>query len=274
MSASAYREKLLQELALLRDAAATALGERHGRDSTAVFKVLNGLSLDTWSRLAPEVTPGSLFALPLEGDIYPFVLHLVRTLEHLAAQADFDPTTGLPGRISFAWALENEVERAVRNQTSLSLALFDIEWRDRLTGVTISASESLEERMVQAAAIITAGKRRYDFIARMADNTFALFFPGIGLQRTTSTMERLQNDVCTMMNAQAEHVTCKVGIASIKGRIPMMGNDFIALAEKALVEAKGMGDKALVAAPIPDIAVTPKSTLVHSREKQFLFTGC
>jgi diguanylate cyclase (GGDEF)-like protein len=273
MSASAYREKLLQELAVLRDAAATALGERHGRDSTAVFKVFSGLSLEVWARLAPEVDPGPLLALPLEGDIYPFVLHLVRTMEDLAAHADFDSTTGLPGSISFVWALENEVERAVRNQSSLSLALLDIDWIDQTTGISVPAGEGLEEFMAQAAAVITAGRRRYDFIARMSDNRFAIFFPGIGLQRTMSTLERLLNDVCTM-NAQAEHVACNVGIASIKGRIPMMGKEFIALAENALAEAKAKGDKALVAAPIPDIAVTPKSTLVHSREKQFLFTGC
>lgn len=257
---------------MLRDAAAAAMGERHGRDSTAVFKVFSGLPLDAWTRLAPEADLGPLLALPLEGDIYPFVLHLLRTMEDLAAQADFDPTTGLPGRVSFIWALENEVERAVRNQSSLSLALFDLDWMDEATGKALPGGETLEGLMAQAAAIITAGRRRYDFIARISESRFAIFLPGIGLQRTTSTLERLQNDVCTM-NAQAEHFACTVGIASIKGRIPMTGNDFIALAENALAQAKEKGAKALVAAPIPDIAVTPKSTLVHSREKQFLFTG-
>lgn len=270
MSDNIIRDKLLQELATLRDAVIAAKGDEQCRHVTAVLKLVDGLSLQSWTKLAPSLELNSLLALPLKGDLYPLVLHLLRTIENLSAQADCDPATGLPERKGFTWALELEVERAIRNQNSLSLALMEI----RLPAESQSLSGSdLEQTMTQAAAIITAGRRKYDFMARVGGNRFAMIFPGIGLQRSRSVLERQQADI-RVMDAQArEPLTCLVGIANIKGRIPFTGTEFLELAENALSQAKDTGGDAIVTAPIPDIAVALKSTLVLSQEKQFLFTG-
>lgn len=270
MSDNMTRDKLLKELASLRDAAVAARGEQPGRDIMAVMKFFSGLSLDAWSRLAPELDLGPLLALPLEGDLYPLVLHLLRTFEELTTRTGCDPATGLPDDKAFAWTLEVEVERAVRNQTSLSLALLEI---GSPAGCAPMAGEDLERAMTQATGLITADRRKYDFIARTDGNRFAMLYPGIGLQRTRSVLERMQAGIDSLNVQTPERFASSVGIASIKGRIPMTGKDFLGLAEGALSQARNRGGGIIVEAPIPDIAVTPKSTLVHSREKQFLFTG-
>ena len=270
MSDSMPRDKLLQELAALRDAAAAVRGDQPGHDVLAVMKFFSGLSLDAVSRLAPEHDFGPLLALPLEGDLYPLVLHLLRTFEELTVRTGCDPATGLPDGKAFAWAMEMEVERAVRNQTSLSLAILEIGWPPSYGPM---AGARLEQTMAQATGLITTDRRKYDFVARTDGNRFAMLYPGIGLQRTRSIMERLQAGIDSLNVQNPERLASSVGIASIKGRIPMTGKDFLVLAEDALSQARNRGGSIIVEAPIPDIAVTLKSTLVHAREKQFLFTG-
>lgn len=270
MSDNTLTDTLRKELSALRDAAVAAQSDGPRPDVTAVVKLFRGLSLEAWSHLARDLDLDSFLAFPLQGDLYPLAQHLLRTLEELAAKTGCDPATGLPDQRGFSWALEIEVERAVRNQSSLSLAVLTL---GLSAGIETRGEACLDTAMAQAAAVITASMRKYDFVARIGGNKFAMLFPDLGQQRTRNVLDRLQVELCALDARCQDRHTTSVGIASIKGRIPMTGKELMEMADGALLQAKERGGSSIVMAPIPDIAMALKSTLVHSREKQFLFTG-
>jgi GGDEF domain-containing protein len=190
------------------------------------------------------------------------VERLVSLLHECAVAGERDPETRFPGPAAFARMLDHEVERAVRCKTSLSLVLLD-------AGAVEAGAEAACG--AHLAEVLVNQKRKYDFAARLGTTEFALLLPGTGLTATRILAARVLGKLDQM--ADTNIGTCRMGIASIKGLVSLAPEKFQSLAQEALERCGDAVADRIQAAPIPDIGMTPKSTLVHSQEKRFLFTG-
>jgi len=241
-----------------------------------IARLCTGLTLSDWEELIKDGHFLHWLALPSSGESLPYLARIQRTLEELAHQTRHDPLTGLSNRRAFEKNLKMELDRAHRSGTSLSLAVFDL---DDFKAVNDTHGHPCGDRvLVTLAGILLGHKRAYDTAARIGGEEFALVLPGSGLSQAETTLERLLSEIRrrkVLCDGVANHVsvTCSVGLACTKGRIPVSVEQIVNLADKALYEAKAKGKDRIVKAPIPDLLEPPKTTLVHAKEKQFLFTG-
>jgi len=275
---AAERHQILEEIASIRAAIMRkSRGEAPGcQQGLIIARLCSGMSLEDWEELVRDGHFLHWLALPLSGDPLPHLERIQRTLEELAHQTRHDPLTGLANRRAFEKNLKMELERAHRSGTSLALAIMDL---DGFKAINDTYGHLCGDRvLVGMAGAMLGHKRAYDTAARIGGEEFALILPGSGLAQAESMMERLLSEVRSrrvVCDGVDEPVafTCSVGLACTKGRIPVSIEQLVDLADKALYEAKAQGKDRIVKAPIPDLFETPKTTLVHAQEKQFLFTG-
>jgi diguanylate cyclase (GGDEF)-like protein len=272
------RRDILDEIARLRDALARkARSSVDGcSDGLIIARLCAGLTLDEWEEIIREGHFMHWLALPASGDATPHLTRIQRTLEELAHQTRHDPLTGLANRRAFEKVLKMELERSYRSGTSLTLAIMDL---DDFKAVNDTHGHLCGDRvLVGMAGILLGHKRGYDLAARIGGEEFALILPGSGLMQAETTLERLLEESRTRKVtcdgvADPVGVTCSAGLVCTKGKIHLTVERFMDMADKALYEAKALGKDRIVKAPIPDLLETPKATLVHAQEKQFLFTG-
>ncbi len=272
------RQVLLEEFLRLRDALHNLRqgSERSSETGLILAKFCAGITLEEWNSLAHEGGFPQWLALPASGTALPHLLNIQHTLEELSHQSQHDPMTGLSNRRTFERTLKLELERAQRSNTSLSLAILDL---DDFKAVNDTRGHLCGDHVLVAlAGIMLSNKRSYDTASRIGGEEFALILPGSGLMQAQSTLERLLEDVrehrvnCEGVD-ESVSITVSVGLACTKGRIPLSPQRFLDMADKALYEAKAAGKNRIVMAPIPDLLETSMATLVRSQEKQFLFAG-
>ena len=100
-------------------------------------------------------------------------LQIARQRKLLQTTALIDPLTRLPNRKKFQEIFHIEWRATMRNQTWLSVALLEIQYRD------INNWLIAEELMEKAASIISQKfNRSRDFVARYSDSEFVLLLPG------------------------------------------------------------------------------------------------
>ncbi|EPR42354.1 diguanylate cyclase [Desulfovibrio sp. X2] len=268
---------LARELERLREQIklSGSVEENSSKNVLAILRLCPGLILDDWQSLSTSFNLAEWLAMPLQGDLYPQILHLQQRMSNLAHLSDHDALTGLSNRRAFERALDLEIERSRRTHSSISLVVFDIDDFKRINDTY--GHPAGDKVLVALSSVLEHEKRRYDMAARTGGEEFSLVLTGAGLLRAQSMVERVLESV---RNLRIEHngnvigLTCSAGIASYKGRVDMTLAGFVELADNALYEAKRTGKNRYVSAPIPDMAAPlPESTLVHSSEKKFLFTG-
>ncbi|WP_243366684.1 GGDEF domain-containing protein [Fundidesulfovibrio soli] len=247
-----------------------------GEDGLILVRLCMGLNLDEWEHICREGQFQQWLALPAKGDATRHLSRIQRTLEELTHQTRHDPLTGLANRRAFEKTLKMELERAHRAGNNLSLAILDL---DDFKAVNDNYGHICGDRVLtMLAGIMLGGKRGYDLAARIGGEEFALVLPGSGLVQAEASLERMfdalrdQSVPCDGAE-QPVRVTCSAGVVCTKGKLPLSVDQFVAMADKALYEAKAQGKNRIVKAPIPDLLQAPQATLVHAQEKQFLFTG-
>ncbi len=273
-------EVILQEMESLRKLV-QAQGKLHSPELEsreqilAVLRLYPGLSLERWPALAQEYGLKEWLAVPLEGDQYPFLTQLGKTLEQLAYQTEHDPLTGLSNRRAFEHAMDHEMERAKRSGTSLSLAVLDL---DDFKKINDTYGHPCGDRvLVQTARVILSQTRRYDTAARIGGEEFGIILPDTGLVKAKAVIARIldsirEADLICSVEDEAFRITCSIGLVCYKAQGREETPDMVGLADKAMYEAKHAGKNRIVASLVP-IAEPLKKTLVVSEEKTFLFTG-
>jgi diguanylate cyclase (GGDEF)-like protein len=120
-----------------------------------------------------------------------------------------DPLTGLPNRRSWEERADEELERARRNRTSLSLVSIDVDdfklVNDRQGH---QAGDDLLRQLADRWRMTTRGGG--DFVARLGGDEFGLLAPGSDVQEIQSVVKRLQE-------ALPEGVSCSLGVATWDG---------------------------------------------------------
>lgn len=108
----------------------------------------------------------------------------------LKEMATTDAVTGLSNRHVFEQALHAEVERAERNQSLLSLIIFDIDFFKQFND--LYGHPAGDARLKAVANIIKQNLRKYDIAARYGGDEFAIILSECNQQNALMFAERLR----------------------------------------------------------------------------------
>lgn len=163
-----------------------------------------------------------------------------RLLENLA---NLDGLTEIYNHRYFQNFLDAEINRAIRNERTLSLLLADI---DHFKKFNDTHGHQTGDFLLKEFCRVTRGIiREYDLIARYGGEEFAFVLPETGLQEALVVAEKIRKatEEHEFDNGRGTYrITISIGVASAR---PDGGdfakNDFIALADEGLYEAKHAG---------------------------------
>lgn len=270
---------LLDELLSVRDKFCNEKRVCHScecPEGLAVLRLCPGMTLPAWEILAERHGLNDWMTVPFDRDIAPHLNHIQSVLQELSYKTEHDPLTGLSNRRVFERTLDQEIERTRRSKTPLTLAILDL---DNFKQVNDTWGHLKgDEVLIDFADLLSRNSRRYDLVARIGGEEFAIILSGVGLVKAKQLLERLLEGVRELTfnkpgSNETFSITCSAGISCYKGMVDVQMHELISKADKALYEAKKSGKDQLCSADILDFEAVTKETLVHANEKKFLFTG-
>lgn len=142
-------------------------------------------------------------------------LTLKRHADMLRELAYLDGLTGVANRRSFDERLEEELRRAQRDRSALTLLLADVDFFKRYNDSLGHPAGDLCLREV-AQALRKSLERPGDFVARFGGEEFAVLLPGTGLEGAKLVAEHLEQSVRGLALAHpasevGPHVTVSIG---------------------------------------------------------------
>jgi diguanylate cyclase (GGDEF)-like protein len=150
--------------------------------------------------------------------------------------ADGDALTGLPERGAFETRLVEEISRARRSASALSLILIDIDQVDKVN--ERFGRGSGDQLLREIAGELTEKLRNSDILFRYGGDEFAVILPDTNVSTAYLAGERLRTAIAKVQ-IQGQAITASVGIADHSpGRT---AEDLIGRAEIALLRAKESG---------------------------------
>jgi diguanylate cyclase (GGDEF)-like protein len=177
-------------------------------------------------------------------------------------------------RRAFLRLVELELQRVQRGGTELSLAMVDLDDFKRVNDTWGHACGDMVLRRM--ADVLRNATRAYDVAARIGGEEFVLLLPGASPLRAQALLERLLQEVCVetyTCRDESFRVSFSAGIAGCKGPTVCRAEELLDRADKALYEAKASGKARVRVHRLPGVPDYDRSTMVHSDEKQFLFSG-
>jgi diguanylate cyclase (GGDEF)-like protein len=164
-----------------------------------------------------------------------------RRLEMMAAT---DGLTGLANRRAFDAALSQEWRLAVRNATPIALLMLDADHFKRYNDHYGHPKGDTVLRSI-ASCILDDLKRPTDLGARVGGEEFAGLMPGTDVLGAMGVAERIRRSIASLNIAHtgnpAGYVTVSIGCAVLWPSIGDTEMSLVALADKALYEAKNAG---------------------------------
>jgi len=161
-------------------------------------------------------------------------------------QAHTDELTDLANRRRFMETLRQEIARAARFDTPLSLVLFDL---DRFKRINDHCGHLVgDEVLCQTADVIRHRVREIDLAARIGGEEFAVILPGTDLKGGMALAEHLRRDIERLVDVRGAdwRATASFGVAVLH---PGEAADtLIGAADRALYRAKAAGRNAVRAA--------------------------
>ena len=210
-----------------------------------------GLFLLRWGMTpdADMASPGRIVQEDLAAFLYVSLSTLVvfvacghllgRQADALVDLSRTDSLTGLRNIRAFEEHLADEVVRAQRYHTPLSLLMADV---DRLKAINDAGGHHAGNIALRAVADALRGDaRQTDLAARIGGDEFALIAPNTDASAACGLAERVREDVATLATA----VTISVGVATLGDEC----SDPVALlraADAALYRAKALGRNRVV----------------------------
>jgi len=161
-----------------------------------------------------------------------------KLLTEVAALARSDVLTGLPNRRALDEQLPREMARARRAESSLCLALIDL---DRFKEFNDANGHLAGDAMLRECAVAWDSQLRgADTIVRFGGEEFLVVIPEAGLEAAAELVERLRA-------ATPDDQTCSAGLACWD--FTESADDLVNRADSALYLAKAAGRDRLVQAP-------------------------
>jgi diguanylate cyclase (GGDEF)-like protein len=205
-----------------------------------------GVLLASYAIGAPDVA-GAENPLTALADLCAVAIRQARLENALLERADWisrlantDPLTGLANRVTFERMLELEIARATRQETQLSVLLFDI---DGFAQINERAGAEAADDVLRFVAATLAGQvRLVDTVARFGPDEFAMIAPGGGGEIAGRRISNAMN----MLEAGGAPLTVGVGVV-VFPQDGATSDELIAGAETTLAEAKRRGRGMIVA---------------------------
>ncbi|WP_074217214.1 GGDEF domain-containing protein [Halodesulfovibrio marinisediminis] len=267
---TAELDKLRQLILTQTDSATISQADQQ----LALTRIVPGMTMDTWNNLSERYGFSNWLALDLDSSTYFNIANLQKIIEDLTDKSERDPLTGLYNKKAFEHKLTMELQRVERSNGQLSLAIIDL---DNFKNINDTYGHNCGDEVIRTLAdLLDASTRGYDHAARIGGEEFALLLPGAGPLRAKALMDRLCSTFAdTFIKCTDASIQCtfSAGVASLKGRNKAKGKDLFEVADKALYQAKNAGkNQVRVTRQLVEFEYD-RSTMVHSNEKQFLFSG-
>ena len=174
------------------------------------------------------------------------LLDVSLTLRREQHAAVTDALTGLLNRRGFDEVLTDELERAARAGTAVTLVLADC---DDLKAINDRGGHELGDSVLAAfASCLRSSKRARDAAARIGGDEFALVLPDAGIDAGAGLAERLRRELRSVPFADQTRVEATFGVAVF----PVDGKtttELLRAADRALYRAKQAGKDRTVALP-------------------------
>ena len=179
-------------------------------------------------------------------------IELKRYRDFLTEIAFVDGLTQIPNRRRYDEFLDTEWRRAIRQESSLSMILMDI---DHFKQFNDTYGHLEGDRCLQevAAALEKTLHRPADLAARYGGEEFACLLPETDMTGAMHLAEKLRTAIEQLKlphksSLTAEYVTISVGVSSVMATTEQTSEDLFKLADKALYTAKETGRNKVVSA--------------------------
>ncbi|MGE3138431.1 MAG: diguanylate cyclase [Thermoleophilia bacterium] len=199
-------------------------------------RLWGALTAVTTRRGAP-LGPATGARLERLGELVALAILSSDARDQLATLAGTDDLTGLPNRRTFTERLAAEIERAVADDTPLSLVVLGI---DHFKRVNDTHGHPAGDRVLMGvAAQLFAGVRETEMVARIGGEEFAWILPETAGGDAVVAAERLRRRIGGVSFDGVGAVTISMGVCDLgDARAP---DDLLRLADAALYEAKEAG---------------------------------
>jgi len=169
------------------------------------------------------------------------IVNQLRTIERLSL---VDQLTGIANRRSFDGRLNIEWKQAIREKTSLSLLMMDL---DKFKSFNDTYGHQQGDLVLKKVAeIFTMSlKRPADFTARWGGEEFIVLLPNTPLEGAVDVAENIRTDIekspILFSDGTVKRITISIGVTAVFPDKSSSIDAFIADADKALYLAKEAG---------------------------------
>jgi len=165
------------------------------------------------------------------------IVKQIRAIEELGL---VDHLTGIPNRRGFDNKVHLEWLRAIRDKTSFSLAIADIDhFKVYNDDYGHSQGDVLLRMLAQKIACML--RRPADFLARWGGEEFVIMLPNTTKKGAIAHAEEIRQSVQKMVVPNLPSATISIGVASIVPSLKSSVDEIFNMADKALYEAKNTG---------------------------------
>jgi diguanylate cyclase (GGDEF)-like protein/PAS domain S-box-containing protein len=176
-------------------------------------------------------------------DLVSLAISNAQTLEELALQATTDAVTGLANHRRFHERLHEEIERSLRYDHSLTLAVIDIDHFKRVNDT--HGHQTGDRVLAEVAQQLAAEARIGDVVARVGGEEFAWLMPDTDVEGGHAAADRAREAISALTLPGDLAVTVSAGICGFTHALDAQA--LIGYADEALYAAKHAGrDRALV----------------------------
>lgn len=182
------------------------------------------------------------------------IKELTAELDHIGEVAHQDYLTGALNRRGMDEAIEREFSRADRHNTTLCIAMLDIDHFKKLNDTLGHATG--DQALKHLARVITDVLRPTDVLARYGGEEFIIILPATSQDEAVKVVTRVQRELTKnffLHNNERVLITFSAGVAERKSG--ESADDLIPRADVALYQAKHSGRNQVIGAEIaPDNA--------------------
>jgi diguanylate cyclase len=175
------------------------------------------------------------------------LVKLHKELDRVSSQARHDTLTGALNRLGLDEALNREISNVRRKETTLSVALLDIDNFKKLNDT--KGHDTGDAALAHLATVARECMRPQDTLARYGGEEFVILLPDTPLDNGIEAMTRLQRELTRRFFLAGNEkilITFSAGVAQLASG--EAGADAIKRADKAMYLAKRAGKNRVIGA--------------------------